>query len=64
MKNLKKISRENLKSIKGGLRRCPENGECGGDQCCANGVCRPIAGAGPNTYYCTPPPMIDFTPLG
>ncbi|GEN73562.1 MULTISPECIES: bacteriocin-like protein [Chryseobacterium] len=62
MKSLKKISREGLKTIKGGLRQCPLDGNCGGDQCCANGVCRSIAGAGPNTYYCTPPTVIDVTP--
>ncbi|WP_131368730.1 bacteriocin-like protein [Chryseobacterium luteum] len=61
MKNFKKISRQGLKTIKGGLRQCPLDGECGGNQCCASGVCRPIAGAGPNTYYCTPPTMIDIT---
>ena len=55
MKNIKKISRERLKTIKGGLRMCPEDGNCGGDWCCANGACRPIAGAGPDTYLCTPP---------
>ncbi|MCL1668847.1 hypothetical protein M2T82_12300 [Elizabethkingia ursingii] len=53
MKNLKKISRENLRAINGGFRMCPEDGNCGNNYCCSTaGGCRPISGAGPNTYYC------------
>ncbi|MCL1672087.1 bacteriocin-like protein [Elizabethkingia ursingii] len=55
MKNLKKLSRESLKGINGGYRMCPEDGNCGDGFCCAGG-CRPISGAGPNTYLCSPPP--------
>ncbi|SHM45990.1 bacteriocin-like protein [Chryseobacterium polytrichastri] len=53
MKNLKKVSRENLKTIKGGLRMCPLDGDCGSGWCCSNGACRTIAGASPSTYLCT-----------
>jgi len=55
MKNLTKISRENLKTIKGGFRMCPADGNCGDNWCCAAGGCRLISGAGPNTYYCNAP---------
>lgn len=55
MKNLKKISRHNLKSIKGGIRICPENGDCGPGWCCSGGGCRLISGASPETYLCNPP---------
>ncbi|WP_157859474.1 bacteriocin-like protein [Chryseobacterium angstadtii] len=47
MKNLKKISRENLKSVKGGLRYCDDQQRCGVKSCCANGVCRPL-----DSVYC------------
>lgn len=55
MKNLKKLSRENLKEISGGYRMCPEDGNCGDEFCCAPGGCRSIAGAGPKTYLCYAP---------
>ncbi|MCS3530816.1 bacteriocin-like protein [Chryseobacterium sp. JUb7] len=53
MKNLRKITRDSLKTIKGGLRQCPEDGDCGPNWCCANGACRLISGASPSTYLCT-----------
>lgn len=43
MKNLKKLSRENLKSIKGGYKMCIEelpNYGCGDGECCYNNACR------------------------
>ncbi|MDH6252202.1 hypothetical protein M2347_001929 [Chryseobacterium sp. H1D6B] len=52
MKNLKKITRESLKTIKGGYQKCPEDGQCGNDWCCADGACKPISGAG-HGYLCT-----------
>ncbi|SDQ29517.1 hypothetical protein SAMN05421664_1018 [Chryseobacterium soldanellicola] len=59
MKNLKKIGREDLKSIKGGLRQCPEDGQCGNGWCCSGGACRLISGASPSTYLCDYIPPID-----
>ena len=53
MKNLKKMTREDLKTIKGGYRTCPDDGDCGPDWCCANGACRLISGASASTYLCT-----------
>lgn len=55
MKNLQKMSRENLKSIKGGLRQCPLDGDCGPGYCCSKGACRPFSGASPTTYLCDAP---------
>lgn len=57
MKNLKKISRESLRSINGGLRMCPPDGDCGSGWCCSNGACRLIAGASPSTYLCDAVPV-------
>lgn len=42
MKNLKKISRENLKVIKGGLRYCNSEELCAEGWCCSGNTCRPI----------------------
>ncbi|SHE99122.1 MULTISPECIES: hypothetical protein [unclassified Chryseobacterium] len=42
MKNLKKVSRENLKTIKGGLKYCGGGEPCGKGWCCAGSSCRPI----------------------
>lgn len=53
MKNLKKMSRENLKTIKGGLKYCGGGEPCGEGWCCAGSACRPI-----NSPYC-PPIIID-----
>ncbi|WP_410703499.1 bacteriocin-like protein [Chryseobacterium sp. SIMBA_029] len=47
MKNFTKISRENLKTIKGGLINCNEEQHCGEKFCCAKGTCRPI-----DSSYC------------
>ncbi|MDH6252201.1 hypothetical protein M2347_001928 [Chryseobacterium sp. H1D6B] len=55
MKNLKKVSRDSLKTIKGGLRACPLDGDCGSGWCCSGGACRTIAGASPSTYLCNAP---------
>ncbi|PUB34644.1 hypothetical protein C8J95_102309 [Elizabethkingia sp. YR214] len=66
MKNLKKLSRESLKEISGGYRMCPEDGNCGDGFCCGPGGCRSIAGAGPDTYLCSPPtsgPKIEPFPI-
>ncbi|MBK1895218.1 bacteriocin-like protein [Chryseobacterium paridis] len=52
MKNLKSISRESLKTIKGGLKYCGDGTSCGAGWCCANNVCRPI-----NSSYCFLPPI-------
>ncbi|MBK1896405.1 hypothetical protein [Chryseobacterium paridis] len=46
--NLKSLERNQLKTILGGFRQCPEDMECGNDWCCINGACRPISQAGPN----------------
>ncbi|WP_449384817.1 bacteriocin-like protein [Chryseobacterium shigense] len=45
MKNLKKVSRDHLKTIKGGLSYCNEQRYCNIKFCCADGVCRPIDSA-------------------
>ncbi|MGN7864761.1 bacteriocin-like protein [Chryseobacterium sp. 22458] len=47
MKNVKKISRENLKAIKGGLKYCNDELPCGEGWCCAGRTCRPI-----DSSYC------------
>ncbi|WP_185289423.1 bacteriocin-like protein [Chryseobacterium lactis] len=41
MKNLKKISRESLRTIEGGLN-CNNEEPCGEGWCCAGRTCRPI----------------------
>ncbi|MFP3599295.1 bacteriocin-like protein [Chryseobacterium sp. SIMBA_029] len=55
MKNLQKVTRESLKTIKGGLRQCPIDGDCGPGYCCSKGACRPFSGASPTTYLCDAP---------
>lgn len=52
MKNLNKISRENLKSIKGGFKMCNAelpNFGCGNDFCCGPGGCRRISDLPPGS---------------
>lgn len=54
MKNLKKISRQNLKSIKGGFKMCDSelpNFGCGSADvnCCGPGGCRRIADLPPGS---------------
>ncbi|WP_157844705.1 bacteriocin-like protein [Chryseobacterium sp. Leaf405] len=54
MKNLKKVSRESLKSIKGGFKRCEsdqENQGCGDALtfCCGPGGCRRISDLPPGS---------------
>lgn len=53
MKNLKKLSRENLRLVSGGLRSCMDG--CGPGECCSNGACRRGPNTGPRTYLCDPP---------
>jgi hypothetical protein len=44
MKNVKTISRQNLKTIKGGLIQCGEDlPPCGTGWCCAKNSCRPLS---------------------
>lgn len=60
MKNLKNLSRESLKTIKGGYKSCDTAADCGPGFCCSldynNGKgCRTMSGAGgtgSNAYYC------------
>jgi len=60
MKNLKNLSREGLKAIKGGYKYCDTAADCGPGFCCSldsnNGKgCRTMSGAGgtgSNAYYC------------
>jgi hypothetical protein len=54
MKNLKKVSRESLKSIKGGFKRCESdqpNYGCGDAEffCCGPGGCRKISDLPPGS---------------
>ncbi|HAY3534538.1 TPA: hypothetical protein JRX32_001140 [Elizabethkingia anophelis] len=53
MKNLKKLSRENLRLVSGGLRSCMDG--CGLGECCSKGVCRSGPNTGPRPYLCDPP---------
>ncbi|BEV04780.1 MULTISPECIES: bacteriocin-like protein [Chryseobacterium] len=59
MKNLKKISRQSLKSIKGGFKMCDANQEnfgCGDSSifCCGPGGCRRIQDLPPGSCIVSP----------
>ncbi|SHF30425.1 bacteriocin-like protein [Chryseobacterium vrystaatense] len=43
MKNLKKLTRKEQQKINGGgpIRKCHDHPECGYQECCEGGMCRP-----------------------